>query len=112
MSLPIWVRLGSRATQSRLPLFPQQQTLLSPAVTSVSCHDQTSRASFDHLVGAAEQREWHCEAERLGGLEVYEQLNFRRLHDRQVGRLHASENFPGISTEQTVIFRFIASVAD
>src|SRR6266851_73093 len=27
-------RLGSRATQSRLPLFPQQQTLLSPAVTS------------------------------------------------------------------------------
>src|SRR5882757_6771937 len=25
-------RLGSRATQSQLPLFPQQQTLLSPAV--------------------------------------------------------------------------------
>src|SRR3981081_853454 len=32
-----WVRLGSRATQSRLPLFPQQQTLLSLAVTSEKC---------------------------------------------------------------------------
>jgi hypothetical protein len=50
-----------------------------------------------------------CEAERLGGLEVYEQLNFRGLHDREVGRLHASENFPGVTTEQTVIFCFIAS---
>src|SRR6266478_5826629 len=29
-------RLGSRVTQSRLPLFPQQQTLLSPAVTPKS----------------------------------------------------------------------------
>src|SRR4030088_792637 len=34
---------------------------------------------FDHLICAAEQRDWDCEAERLGGLEVYEQLNFRRL---------------------------------
>jgi hypothetical protein len=24
--------------------------------------------SFDHLVGASEQRWWHVEAERLGGL--------------------------------------------
>jgi hypothetical protein len=34
---PQWVRLGSRLTQSRLPLFPQQQTFLSPAVTSEKC---------------------------------------------------------------------------
>src|SRR5882724_1130594 len=33
----LWVRLGSRVTQSRLPLFPQQQTFLSPAVTSEKC---------------------------------------------------------------------------
>ena len=43
------------------------------------CVNQTSRASFDHLICAAEQRDWDCEAERLGGLEVYKQLNFRRL---------------------------------
>src|ERR1700682_2335155 len=91
---------------------PQETAFADKAVISALCHDQTSRALFDHLVGAAEQREWDCEAERLGGLEVYEQLNFRRLRDRQVGRLHASENFPGISTEQKEIFRFITSVAD
>jgi hypothetical protein len=34
------------------------------------------------------------------------------LHDRQVGRLHALKNFPGVGANHTVIFRFIASVAD
>jgi hypothetical protein len=69
-------------------------------------------ASFDYLVGAAEQREWDGETERLCGLEVYNQLDLRRLHDRQVGRLLALENLPGVDADQTIIFRFIASVAD
>src|SRR6267143_2804254 len=69
-------------------------------------------ASFDYLVGAAEQRKWDGEAERLCGLEVYNQLDLRRLHDRQVGRLLALEYFPGVVADQTIIFRFIASVAD
>ena len=32
------------------------------------------------------------EAERLGGLEVDDQLELGRLHDRQVGGLRALEN--------------------
>src|ERR1700738_4904172 len=36
-SLPVRVRLGSRATQSRLPLLPLQQTFLSLVVTSEKC---------------------------------------------------------------------------
>ena len=67
---------------------------------------------FDHLVGPAEQRRWDGETERLCGLEVYNQLDLRRLHDRQVGRLLALEYFPGVVADQTIIFRFIASVAD
>ena len=38
-------------------------------------------ASFNHLVGAREQRRWHVEAERLGGFEVYDEIEFGRLHD-------------------------------
>ena len=38
------VKLGSQATQSRLPLFPQQQTFLRPIVTSEKCHVWTAPA--------------------------------------------------------------------
>src|SRR6266487_1814096 len=41
---------------------------------------------FDHLVGAAEQRQRHCDAERLGGLEVEDQLHLCSLLDRQICR--------------------------
>ena len=37
---------------------------------------QQTTASIDHLVGAAQQREWHIYAERLCGLQVDDQLEF------------------------------------
>src|SRR5262245_65575842 len=48
--------------------------------------------SFDHFVGAGEQRRRHFEAERLRGRQVDHKLVLcRRLH-RQVGRLLALED--------------------
>ena len=49
---------------------------------------------FDHLVGAADQRQRNGEAERLGSLQVDDQLDFGGLLDRQVGRLLAFEIWP------------------
>src|SRR5215813_13399007 len=66
---------------------------------------------FDHLVGAAGKGQRNGNAERLGGLEVDDQLDFRGLHDREVSRLLAFENAPGVQTGQTVRLRNAASVA-
>src|SRR5215471_15359469 len=53
--------------------------------------------------------ERHGDAERLRGLEIDDQLEFCDLLDRQVGRLLAFENPPGVDAKQAVIIRFTGS---
>ena len=44
--------------------------------------EEVAPPSFDDLVGALEQRLRHCQAERVGGHHVDDQLKLDRLLDR------------------------------
>ena len=71
-------------------LLPHRLNLMAgTGLTAVS-------VSFDHLVGAGEDRLRHGEAERLCGLQVDDQLEFRRLLDWQIGRIGAVEDLSDI----------------
>jgi hypothetical protein len=60
------------------------------------------RTLFDHLVGAAKQRERYGNIERLRGLQVNNKFDLADLLDRQVGGLLALENAAGIVASQLV----------
>src|SRR5262249_17530596 len=62
---------------------------------------QQNASLFDHLVGAAEERDRNGKAERLGGLEVDEQLDLSGLLDWQVGRLLALKNPTCVDASET-----------
>ena len=47
----------------------------------------------------------------LAVLRLMHQLDFRRLLDRQIGRLIAFENSPGVGADQMIVFRLTAAIA-
>src|SRR5262249_40503282 len=68
---------------------------VSPALVLQFASDGTSAVHpplFDHLVGAGEKRFRNGQSERLGGLEVYDQLEFGRQLNRQVRGVRTLES--------------------
>ena len=58
--------------------------------------------SFDHLVGAAGQRQRNGDAERPGGLQVDVHLDLGRQLNRQFGGFFALENPPSVDAGEAV----------
>jgi len=67
--------------------------------------------SFDHFIGAAEQRCWDGQTECLGGLQVDDERNFCQLLNWQVGRSGALENLAGVDATLAIDVNQIGSVA-
>src|SRR5260370_14369434 len=68
-------------------------------------------ASFDHLVGAREQRRRNFDAQRTRGRQIDDELKFGGLHHGQVGGLSALEDAASIDAKLPKCFRKVRSVA-
>src|SRR5215831_13195839 len=82
--------LSPVAAQHSLP--SGRYSLLGPDFHRLDRTSLRLAHSFDHLVGAGEQRRRHGQAKRLGGLEIDDDLILGRCLHRQVARLLALED--------------------
>src|SRR5687768_7505120 len=73
---------------------------------------QQTASSFDHLVGEQSYCVGNRQSERLCGLEIDQQLESARLHDRKIPGLRTLENARCIDTGLTVHVPNVRAVAD
>src|SRR6516225_8052724 len=71
---------------------PRLLVIRQPAFWHLDAARGPSTPSFDHLVGAAEQRDREIDPERFGDNQVDDQLDLHRLLNRQIRWLLAPEN--------------------
>src|SRR5437763_12136976 len=112
-------RCIAKPPKPQAPDFKAAATRAESTETSITCpfHTAWTRSGrspplLDNFVGAGEERLRHGEAERLGGLEVDDQLEGRRLLDRQIGGLGALEDLCRVSANQVKGSSEARSIAD
>src|SRR5262249_3816062 len=71
-----------------------------------------SATSFDHLIGAQQNRLGYRKAKRLGGLEVHDHLKFGRKLHREIARFRTAQNAIDISGGTTKGVYLIDSVGE
>ena|SRR6266436_4383146 len=81
-SCRIWVHHVTLAVCWSLPVYPQHRTWLCTAITDAMCQQKTFADSFDHLVGAYEERWRDSEAKRFGGSHVDGEVEMRGALER------------------------------
>src|SRR5215211_5396917 len=91
------VRFAAAVASDHATLATKRTLLLTWAgLAPAGSHQLCLAHLFDHLVGAAAQRQRNSDAERLGGLEVDDQLDLGGLLHRKIGRRIALENLSGV----------------
>jgi hypothetical protein len=122
----LWAQPASASiTKTAASGVRQFLTLFGPPDTSCLCGaaDRLDQAAyspsqcslsllFDNLIGAGEKRLRHGEAERLGGLEIDDQLECGRLLDRKIGRLLAPQYPSGVNAGLAIESYVVNSIAD
>src|SRR6516164_8960958 len=96
------LRLRSTATRSALGTSSRR------SANRFDKSSRTSGVSLNNLIGGGQQRFRDGEAERFGCFEIDDQFDLRDLLHRQIGRLLAFENAPGIDAK---LVRQIAEAA-
>ena len=92
-SVAVLQQYGSYRSKSGSGRRTLKPALLNPKRHFAVVICRIAKDLFDDLVGAGEQLWWNFEADGLRGFQVDDQFKLDRLHDWQVSRFVALQNF-------------------